>query len=119
MIQKRDRRQHHGMIAIAAPDVRNLVRPGPESLAEQLVLPLPSLPYRFGTIRRLKRPLYCFVFRFARYGAHAFLRLSKLEMIPVNTISFIVAPATPGQASSTACRPKKEVIFHSIFFPRF
>jgi hypothetical protein len=52
------------MIAIAAPDVRNLVRARPESLAEQPVLPLPSLLYRVGTIRRLKRPLYGFVFRF-------------------------------------------------------
>src|SRR5262249_10787092 len=67
MIQQRDGGQHHGMIAIAAPDVRNLVRPRPESLAEQPVLPLPSLPYKFGTVRRLKRPLYGSVFRFARH----------------------------------------------------
>jgi hypothetical protein len=74
MIQKRDRRQHHGVIAIAAPDVRNLVRPGPESLAEQPVLPLPGLLYKFGTIRRLKRPLYGFIFRFSRYATHTFPR---------------------------------------------
>jgi hypothetical protein len=52
------------MISIAAPDVCNLVRAGLESLAEYLVLPLPGLPYRFGTIGRLERSLYGIVFRF-------------------------------------------------------
>src|SRR5215510_9939533 len=60
------------MITIAAPDVRNLIRAGTEPFAEQPVLPLPSLPYRLGTIRRLKRPLYGFVFRFTRNVMHTF-----------------------------------------------
>src|SRR5262245_13231614 len=59
------------MIAIAAPDVRNLVRAVPEPFAQNLVLPLPGLPDGFGAIGRFECSLYGFVFRFARYVTHA------------------------------------------------
>src|SRR5262249_19646013 len=103
MIQKRDRRQHHGVIAIAAPDVRNLVRPGPESLAEQPVLPLPSLPYKFGTIRRLKRPLYGFVFRFTRNVMHKFPRAVTHFLL-----SFCLSRSTINQKSPSIAQAAPE-----------
>src|SRR5262245_34467856 len=90
------------MIAIAAPDVRNLVSAMPESFVEYLVLPLPGLPDRSGTIGRFKRSLYGVVFRFTRYVAHVLLQCNFIADQRPKAFEYLQHPAINQRSPSTA-----------------